>query len=69
MRMNTVDFFLDDINSEQSGHLHKIKMLYQPSFLNGFDYRIVAKTSPSCFEAHAAIFRLLMKEIFDPYVL
>ena len=32
-------------------------------------YRIVASTSPSRIEAHAGIFRSLMKEIFDPYVL
>ena len=30
---------------------------------------IVASTSPSCFEAHADLFRLLMKGIFDPYAL
>ena len=34
-----------------------------------FDYRIVASTSPSRFEAHAGLFRLLMKVIFDAYVL
>ena len=33
------------------------------------DYRIVASTSPSCIEAHAGLFRSLMKGIFDPYVL
>ena len=32
-------------------------------------YRIVASTSPSRIEAHAGIFRSLMKGIFDPYVL
>ena len=32
-------------------------------------YRIVASTSPSRIEAHAGLFRLLMKGIFDPYVL
>ena len=32
-------------------------------------YRIVASTSPSRIEAHADLFRLLMKGIFDPYVL
>ena len=32
-------------------------------------YRIVASTSSSRFEAHTAIFRLLMKGIFYPYVL
>ena len=33
------------------------------------DYRIVASTSPSRIEAHADLFRSLMKGIFDPYVL
>ena len=28
-------------------------------------YRNVASTSPSCFEAHAGLFRLLMKGILD----
>ena len=32
-------------------------------------YGIVASSSPSCIEAHAGIFRLLMKGILDPYVL
>ena len=32
-------------------------------------YRIVANASPSRFEAHVSLFRLLMKGIFDPYVL
>ena len=34
-----------------------------------YEYRIVESTSPSCIEAHAGLFRLLMKGIFDPYVL
>ena len=33
------------------------------------NYRIVASTSPSRIEAHAGLFRSLMKGIFDPYVL
>ena len=33
------------------------------------NYRIVASSSPSRIEAHAGLFRLLMKGIFDPYVL
>ena len=32
-------------------------------------YCIVASTSPSHIEAHAGLFRSLMKGIFDPYVL
>ena len=34
-----------------------------------FSYLIVASAGPSCFEAHLGLFRLLMKGIFDPYVL
>ena len=33
------------------------------------DYRKVASSNMSCLEAHAGFFRLLMKWIFDPYVL
>ena len=33
------------------------------------NYRIVASSSPSRIEAHAGLFRMLMKGIFDPYVL
>ena len=33
------------------------------------NYRKVASSNRSCLEAHAGIFRLLMKGIFDPYVL
>ena len=32
-------------------------------------YRKVASSNTSCLEAHAGFFRLLMKGIFDPYVL
>ena len=32
------------------------------------DYRKVVSSSPSHFEAHAGLFRLLMKGIFDAYV-
>ena len=41
------------------------------SFMNNMDltYRLVASSSPSHIEAHAGLFRLLMKGIFDPYVL
>ena len=34
-----------------------------------YKYRIVASSIPSRIEAHADLFRLLMKGIFDPYVL
>jgi hypothetical protein len=33
------------------------------------NYRIVASASPSRFEAHVGLYRLLMKGIFEPYVL
>jgi hypothetical protein len=32
-------------------------------------YPKVASTNTSCLKAHADFFRLLMKGIFDPYVL
>ena len=31
-------------------------------------YRIVVSTSLSCFDAHAGLFRLLVKGTFDAYV-
>ena len=34
-----------------------------------YGYRRVASSNSSCLEAHAGFFRLLMKGIFDPYVL
>ena len=47
-------------------YCHKNQTGKHPEF---FSYRIVASSSPSRIEAHAGLFRLLMKEIFDPYVL
>ena len=48
-------------------NLNSIK--YFQVVLIEFTYRIVAISSPSRIEAHADLFRLLMKGIFDPYVL
>ena len=42
---------------------------FRACMLASLIYRIVASTSPSRIEAHAGIFRSLMKGIFDPYVL
>ena len=36
---------------------------------SGDKYRIVVSASPFWFEAHGGLFRLLMKEKFDAYVL
>ena len=33
------------------------------------NYRKVASSNTSCLEGHAGFFKLLMKGIFDPYVL
>ena len=38
-------------------------------FFQGYVYRKVASSNTSRLEAHAGFFRLLMKGIFDPYVL
>ena len=40
----------------------------EPRGMYFLTYRIVASTSPSRIEAHAGLFRSLMKGIFDPYV-
>ena len=39
------------------------------ALLGANDYRKVASSNMSRLEAHAGFFRLLMKGIFDPYVL
>ena len=50
--------------------MNSFYLLYKSKSLNyEITYRIVANASPSCFEAHVSLFRLLMKGIFDPYVL
>ena len=46
--------------------LYGLHLIAAPST---FEYRIVASTSSSRIEAHAGLFRSLMKGIFDPYVL
>ena len=46
--------------------LARIQTIFKYSWLK---YRIVASSSPSRIEAHASLFRLIMKGIFDPYVL
>ena len=35
----------------------------------GYKYRKVASTKTSCLQAHAGLFRLLMKGFFGPYEL
>ena len=44
-------------------------LIFDVPFAFASIYRIVASTSPSRFEAHAGLFRLSMKGIFDAYVL
>jgi hypothetical protein len=46
-----------------------VKISKNPWYPINCDYRIVASTSPSRIEAHAGLFRSLMKGIFNPYVL
>ena len=38
-------------------------------FAFDFKYRKIISSNTSCLEAHECLFRLLMKGIFDPYVL
>ena len=45
------------------------RLIRNANFVFICKYRIVASTSPSRIEAHAGLFRSLMKGIFDPYVL
>ena len=46
----------------------RLVILIEKSFESHSSYRLVLSTRPSRFEAHAGIFRLLMRGIFDPYV-
>ena len=43
--------------------------MYSKNSIISFDYRKVPSFNMSHLEAHAGFFRLLMKEISDPYVL
>ena len=62
--------FLAGYNCSQQLYINETKT-NNFSILSAFeiDYRIVASSSPSRIEAHAGLFRLLMKGIFNPYVL
>ena len=51
---------------EEQIWLELILPIYSLQF---FNYRKVASSNTSGLEAHTGFFRLLMKEIFDPYVL
>ena len=50
-------------------YIFKVNFLDQKRIKSFLDYCIVASISPSCSEAHAGLFRLLMKGIFNAYVL
>ena len=47
----------------------RVRVRYEPWALFVLAYRKVASSNTSRLEAHAGFFRLVMKEIFDPYVL
>ena len=50
--------------------LHSFTRFYFQNFQSlVFGYRKIASSNTSCLEAHAELFRLLIKGIFDPYVL
>ena len=56
------------VNAAHAKEVHKLVIFgHFASFVNS--YRKVASASPSHFEAHEGLLRLLMKGIFDPYVL
>ena len=52
-----------------SNFLRKINSFLGLQIWYNLVYRIVVSASSSHFEAHTGHFRLLMKGIFDPYVL
>ena len=47
----------------------ELNIMWHPRFFQNPIYRKVANSNLSRLEAHADFFRLLMKGIFDPYVL
>ena len=51
---------IDNGHDEQTKFGHNYRKIQV-----GDDYCIVASASPSCFEAHVGLFKLLMKGIFD----
>ena len=56
----------------QFGTLDVVFERQRPAFQTGSNYITyckVASSNTSCLEAHAGLFRLLMKGVFDPYVL
>ena len=59
--IQVMEFQLENIRKNDKNKLIKASKVNK--------YRIVASTSPSRIEAHAGLFRSLMKGIFDPYVL
>ena len=48
---------------------YKEKIQQKSSYETKFAFHKVASSNTSRLEAHAGFFRLLMKGIFDPYVL
>ena len=58
--------FLQDIYEYNGVPTYKI---HKTILENADTYRKVASSNTSCLEAHDGLFRLLMKGIFDPYVL
>ena len=57
--------YVDEGLAEYQDQIHKL----QSKSCIGYKYRKVASSNMSRLEAHAGFFRLLMKGIFDPYVL
>ena len=58
------DAQLRDIKNKDDPNLPEVNIKVKK-----FHYRKVRSSNTSCLEAHAGFFRLLMKGIFDPYVL
>ena len=56
--------YVDEGLAEYQDQIHKL----QSKSCIGYKYRKVASSNMSRFEAHTGFFRLLMKRIFDSYV-
>ena len=60
-----MDFFFKNIKIDQNIILLTITIWLKSANI----YRKVTSSNRACLEVHAGFFRLLMKGIFDPYVL
>ena len=57
------------LDTDSKTHLHTLEHFFETILIICEHEKLVASASSSRFEAHIGLLRLLIKEIFDPYVL